>query len=214
MKKIFFSFVLFSGLTHQVATAQGTLFLSNLATPPNGNSTIGAGSWWGQDFQTGTNPGGYNLSIVQLLMNSASGSPSGFNLSLYSLPLPNSFIGNLTGSEPLAGGTYTFSASGIHLQASSLYFIVASASSPLSQGTYNWSYGTAPPEVAGWSILKRYHSTDGVNWLIADRSSAFQFAVYATAVPEPSSLFLLAMGGSFLFTRLARKSRSKALRRP
>ena len=33
-------------------------------------------------------------------------------------------------------------------------------------------------------------------------------------IPEPASLILLGMGGSFLFTRLARKSRSKALSQP
>ena len=38
--------------------------------------------------------------------------------------------------------------------------------------------------------------------------------VVASVIPEPSSLVLLGMGGSFLFTRLARKSRSKALRQP
>jgi hypothetical protein len=38
--------------------------------------------------------------------------------------------------------------------------------------------------------------------------------VVASVIPEPSYLVLLGLGGSFLFMPLARKSRSRALRRP
>ncbi|KAB2654090.1 MAG: PEP-CTERM sorting domain-containing protein, partial [Verrucomicrobia bacterium] len=40
----------------------------------------------------------------------------------------------------------------------------------------------------------------------------FEFAINATPIPAPSSLVLLGVGGSFLFMRLARKPRSRALR--
>lgn len=44
-------------------------------------------------------------------------------------------------------------------------------------------------------------------------NQAMKFAVDATVVPEPSSLVLVGLAGSLLFTRLARKSGPKALSR-
>ena len=198
----------------QLSKAQGTAFLSNLSDSEIGVSAVGSDVWWGQTLQTGTNTEGYILNSVQLKLDAPSGAAHGFNLSI-SQSNPNIFIGNLSGPDPTSSGMFTYIGAGIHLLPSSQYFLVVSASSLTTDGAYMWSYSSAPPNaVGGWSIMRRYRSTDGVNWLIADRSSAFQFAVYATAVPEPSSLALLGLGGSFLFTRLARKSRSKGLRQP
>lgn len=63
-------------------------------------------------------------------------------------------------------------------------------------------------------------NTSGINFSIfflsgeppSGNYSAYLDNIILQQIPEPSSLILLGMGGSFLFSRLARKSRSNALR--
>ena len=57
------------------------------------------------------------------------------------------------------------------------------------------------PQNFSWGGGQNPYGTLAANWSEAS----------FTIVPEPSSLVLLGLGGSFLFTRLARKSRSRAL---
>ena len=194
--------------------ALGTTFLSNVADTPIGNRSIGSDSWWGQDFKTGTNSLGYDLTSIDLRMSAPSGTPSGFRLSL-ELAFPAIQLGSLTGIEPTSVGIFSYSGIGIHLQPATRYFLIATAISPTNDGAFKWSYANQPTRLNDWLMESRYHSFDGINWLIDDRSTSFQFAISAIAVvPEPSSLVLLGLGGSILFMRLARKSRSKALSQP
>jgi len=213
MKKSNLSIIFFCGMMALRLTAQGSTFLSSIGGSPLGNRSIGIDSWWGQDFKTGTNSLGYNLNSIDLLMSSASGVPNGFRLSL-ELGFVHTPLGILTGATPTTAGVYSFSGSGLHLEPATSYFLVATAISSTNEGAFKWSYTTQPARTNDWVMNSRYHSFDGVNWLIDDRSTSFQFAINATAVPEPTSLALLGIGGSFLFTRLARKSRSKAMRQP
>src|SRR5438046_149607 len=92
------------------ATAQGTIFLSNLGQAPVGNGAVGIDSWLAQPFGTGTNATGYVLNSVQLLMNPGVGSPSGFTAAIYSSPgndPPVTLLGSLAGSDPAAGGVFS-----------------------------------------------------------------------------------------------------------
>src|SRR5271155_4572171 len=120
--KISFRIVLFIGgivvpaiglLLPLVAEAQGSLYVSNLGQTPTGSAAIGSDSWIAQSIIAGTNADGYILNSIQLLMDPASGSPIGFNVSIYSSlsgePYDN--IGNLVGSDPSAGGIFTYTAS-------------------------------------------------------------------------------------------------------
>jgi hypothetical protein len=183
--------------------AQGTTFVSNLGDSPVGNRSIGSDSWWGQDFKTGTNSLGYNLHSIDILMNSSAGNPNGFSLSL-ELSFSHSLLGNLTGPEPTTAAVHSFFGGGMHLEPATRYFLVATATSSTNEGSYNWSYASQATPINDWVMNSRYHSSDGVHWLIDDRSTSFQFAINATAIPEPSSLALLCCGGFLLAARRLR----------
>ena len=68
----------------QVMQAQGNLYLSNLGETSSGSAAVASDAWLAEVFKTGTNPSGYVLNSVQLFMDAASGSPSGFSVSIYS----------------------------------------------------------------------------------------------------------------------------------
>ena len=216
--KIFFIVVLASqALVAHVAPAQGTIYLSNLGETPVGSGAVGSDSWLAQPFVTGTNSTGYVLNSVQLLMNAATGSPSGFTASIYSFSGngPGINLGSLSGSNPSAGGLFSFISSGVTLSRSTYYFVVVTATSPVAQGAYQWSaadsfgrFFVAPGDP--WMIPDSFlTSADGSNWTAIPRMDIFQFAIdaNANAVPEPGvSGFLLA--GSLCFLWFRRKGKS------
>jgi hypothetical protein len=203
MKKVIFIAILliadiFAPLSMQ---AQGTLSVSNLGQTPGASASIDSDAWIAQRFIAGNNSGGYILNSVQLLMDAPSGSPSGFNVSIYSYsgvnPLNN--LGNLTGLDPTAADLYTYTTSGIMLSPDTTYFVVVTATTPVTQGAYDWSE-VAPPlgfteGINQWVITDSYSSsTDGSSWTDFNRDGAFQLAIYATSVPEPSTLSLAGLG--------------------
>ena len=190
--------------------AQGTVYVSSLDQTPNGSEAIGSDSWLAQPFRTGTDSGGYVLNSVQLLMDAASGSPSGFSVSIYSSLNPISNLGNFVGSDPSAGGVFTYTTSGITLSPSTSYFIVVTATTPVVEGAYNWST-TVGVEVSGanqWLISGRLESSDGSSWNPEARGDIFQMAINVTTVPEPTTYALSALGALLLgFHRWRNSSR-------
>ncbi len=194
-------------LVMQFAPAQGTLYVSTLGQTPIGGIYVGSDSWSAQSFETGTNAGGYALNSIQLLMDAASGSPSGFAVSVFNVSSnspygPQNGLGSLSGStNPSAGGLFTYTAFGITLLPSTYYFILVNASTPVAQGAFDWSalFGSSNRSSDGWFINMGYYgSTDGSSWQFS-RSDTFQMAIYATAVPEPSIISLFMLGSWILF---------------
>ena len=202
-------------LAPHIAQAQSTLYISSLAQTSSGSSSVGNDSWLAADFLTGTNVGGYSLNSFQLALTDASGNPSGFTAMLYSegsvgAPLPGSSLGTLNGSlNPVAGGIYTFSpASNLALLPRTMYFIVLTAGTAVANGAYEWSFTStyAPTLSGGWHGDDAFlSSSDGLHWHF--NSAYAQFGIYGSAVPEPSTLGLLALGGCFLVWR-RRKARA------
>jgi hypothetical protein len=187
--------------TLQLMQAQGTLYVSNITQPSSATMAVASDSWIAQAFTTGTNPSGYVLDSIQLLMGTASGNPSGFNVSVYSSTdaVPGNLLGNLTGSpDPSTGGIITYSTLGITMSGVQEYFIVVTATTPSTDGAYYWSYSNHPFSGSQhWGIAGLYYtSPNGMDWSRISGPNSFQMAIYATAVPEPSiiSLFILGSG--------------------
>ncbi len=196
--------ILFSSTS---ARSQGMVYISNLGQTSTGGAAVASNSWLAILFGTGSDPGGYTLNSVQLLMNAASGNPSGFTVSLYSFDSdggPVNNLGSLNGSDPIAGGIFTYTTSGITLSASTDYWIVLTAATSLSTGAYNWSgaKGGNYNSSDGWFLSGgSYFSSNGStsNWGNSRIGPGpYQIGVYATAVPEPSIETLLGLGGLLL----------------
>ena len=189
-------------LLPQIAPAQGTLYLSNLGQTPTGDMAVGSDAWIASTFTTGTNSGGYVLNSIQLLLDSASGSPSGLTVSIYNFNngQSGSSLDALSGSDPAAGGIFTYTATNLTLLPSAGYLIMLTSATPVTVGAYDWSLANNPAYNSSdrWNLLNAYyHSTDGSNWAV-QRGNTPQFAVNATAVPEPATYALAGLSLAWL----------------
>lgn len=206
MKKITICFlisVFFPMLVH----AQGTLYVSNLDQIPIGSAPVASNLWVAQAFSLGfaNDPSSNILNSIQLLMNDASGIPSGFTVSVFSSAnngSPASLLGVLDGStHPSTAGMYTYSTPGIIIFPGKTYFIVVTAMTSGLQGAYTWSAANTFTQTGntGWIIEDVYYSSaNGTSWTEHLRENVFQMAIYATPIPEPASLALLLVGMGLL----------------
>jgi PEP-CTERM motif len=203
---IFFAVAL---LSPHLVQAQGITYLSNLGQPSAGSDAVGSDSWDAVLFQTGNNTAGYTLDSVQLALADATGNPGGFTAMIYSVvwtsgPFPGSSLGTLAGSlSPISAGIYSYApTTSFTLPPNTPYFLVLTAETAVSNGAYEWDYANSPSynPIGGWGWGDAESSVDGTSW--NPRGSYFQFAINATAVPEPGVLSLLGLGGlCFLWHR-------------
>jgi hypothetical protein len=208
-------------LSPQIIQAQGTTYMSNLGQFTDGSLAVGSDSWVGNEFVVGTNAGGYVLNSVQLQMAAASGNPGGFSVILYqynwlsfnpvhpiypSYPSGGSNLFTTTlligSTNPSAAGIYTYTPpANLTLSSGDLCSIVIAAGTTVANGSYNWSEGLSFSTgigLDGWrtSDTIAQSSDGGSSWRNDLNYSAYpQFAINATAVPEPGVLGLLALGG-------------------
>ena len=198
--------------------AQGTMtYLSSLSQTSTGSPLLGSNLWLAAPFGTGTNAGGYKLDSIQLGMADASGSPSNFTVMIYSAITfgaiyPQSSLGTLSGSlNPTTAGVYTFTpVLNLTLSPNTDYFIVLTAGTTVANGAYSWDMSTFPPSSSGnWGELNvLLQSGDGISgWSPTPDVDIGQFAINATAIPEPGVLSLFALGGlAFLWHRRKTKA--------
>jgi hypothetical protein len=199
-------------LSQRVGQAQGTmLYLSSLSQTYTDTKPVGSDSWLAARFVTGNNTGGYTLDSIQLGMADGSGSPSGFAVMLYSRSgnpaaiLPGNSLGALSGpASPSSAGVYSYTpAASLTLSPGTHYFVVATAGTAVANGAYNLGLSAYPPATAtgGWGAGNViYRSTDGaLTWSQPlPYQGIGQFAIYATAIPEPGALTLAILGGLLL----------------
>ncbi len=190
------------------ASAQGTLFLSNLGETSFNGIVAASDQWLAMQFTTGTTPAGYNLDSVGFLSGGTLGSPSGFSLSIYTdnSGKPGSSLAALSGSaNPSAlSSIYSYTASGVTLSSLTPYWVVAKAATPKATGGYAWAITSSTNYFSddGWSTvtLSAGSADAGSSWV--PTGGIYQFSVEATAVPEPQTFALLGLGlSAFLLRR-------------
>jgi hypothetical protein len=202
------------GLLAPQLPAQGTVYLSNLDQASIGSLAVGSNSWGAGVFHAGNNPGGYMLNSVELAMANASGNPSSLQVMIYTAGgggyVPFSYVGTLNGSlDPVTAGVYTFTpAVPITFLANDAYAIVLTSGTAVAGGAYEWSYGAANSynPSGGWhtppgGLASAWTSSTGSpsSWSLHANGGAFpQFAIEATAVPEPGVVSLIILGGLHL----------------
>jgi hypothetical protein len=189
------------------AIAQGSVtYLSSLNLPSGGFLSVASDRWVAQGFNTGTNSPGYQLDSIELLMGGAAGNPGDFAVSVYSRSefFPNDRIAGLDGpTDPTTAGVFEYSGSMVTLSSATYYYIVVTAAEPMAIASYQWQH-VAPAtsyelEVKdGWGLSPSASSSDGLTWNRVGNVNFFQFAIYATPIPEPSALALCGLGGLFV----------------
>lgn len=205
-KLIFTSLFLAAVLSVNVGVhAQGTVtYLSGLSEPTAGSLPVGSDAWIATWFQTGQEPLGYRLESIQLLMDQPVGNPSGFTIMLWDFRAAQP-ITTLAGPDPSAPGTFTYHASSFSLAPSTVYWFVVTAQAPVATGAYQWSYSNVNSvQQNRWRTGGYQTSTDGLVWS-RDAGGTFQFAINATAIPEPSALALVLCGGALWLAARGRR---------
>jgi hypothetical protein len=183
--------------TPQIANAQSTVFLSHLGSSADTGIGVQSDQWWAVSFETGTAANGYSLDSIQLRIAGKSGNPTGFELLLYNNNggLPGSSLDSLSGSDPTGAGVYTFSATGITLSPSTVYWAVTTSSdSSLSGNSFYWAFDpNSYTSSDGWSLGSDAASFNGSSWN-GNATSPFTLAINASAVPEPEIYSLTGLG--------------------
>ena len=196
MKKLYFNMILVV-LIALSGQGQGTTYFSTLSNPSGGSYAVASDSMLATQFVTGTNNSGYVLQSIQLFLGTPSGNPNTFVVSLFSnrARQPSVLLGLLNGDISPSAGIYDYAASGISLTASTRCYIVLTSGTPVSSGAYNWRVSSLFNYSAsdGWTLGGGYvTSPNGSDWLSL-ASNPLQFAVNATAVPEPGTASLIAI---------------------
>jgi hypothetical protein len=150
-------------------------------------------------LKRGRRASGYSLDSIQLRIAGVVGNPSGFELSLYDNNggVPGNSLELLSGSIPTGVGVYTFTASGITLSPSTVYWAVATSPDSVSSGnTVYWAFDpNSYTSSDGWSLdmTSQYSSFDGSHWE-GGGGSPFTLAITASAVPEPDIYPFIGLG--------------------
>jgi len=198
------------------SAANADVLVSNLSEAQIGGVSVGQlnGVTFMQRanaFTTGSAAAGYTLNSATLKMSNASGDPSDFSLELFSESSgnPGSSLAALSGSsDPATAGDFTYTATGVTLLPNTTYFLVADAanSGPNVSDFYSWgqTLSTAQTTTDGWTVadVSRFSPNDGATWSAGN--SVLLFSIDATgvpAIPEPTSLALLSLGGLALVRR-------------
>jgi PEP-CTERM motif len=186
-------------LQSRISNAQGAAtYLDNTGQPVSGTRGFDLTAT-GAQFVTGTNAGGYVLNSLQLLFAEAVGSPEARYLrcdllsDYYNSPsiLLDSFIPN---DNPTTAGSHTFVrrqplAPPTILVANTDYwlFFYAPSGSSFGYHRYNFTDSINSTSIDGWRVTGETFTP-----FPPGQTGLPMFSLNATAIPEPSTLALLA----------------------
>ena len=119
----------------------------------------------------------------------------------------------------IADGTFTYTpTSNLTLSPNTPYFIVLTAGTTIANGAYEWANSSARPvnynPIGGWqapvsvAAIDNYQSDNGSSWGFFFASP--EYAINATAVPEPGVYVLLGLGGLCFFSLRKRSIRAQS----
>jgi hypothetical protein len=181
--------------------------VSNLSQTLAGSAIIGnagEGSTYAgaNSFTTGSNSGGYTLTSATITMGNATGSPTNFQLAVFSdsSGVPGSSLETLSGSStPTTAGDQTYTSSSLALSASTTYFLVASATGLASDNNFAWSTTASDSETSsdGWTIGDIRKRNLNETSFVDHTTSSTVFSIQATAVPEPYQYAVVTCLGLF-----------------
>ncbi len=153
----------------------------------------------------------FKIGAIQVMLASevqvgSTNDTGNFNFFLYSDQngQPQNNLGSLSGFNPIDLGTYTYTASGIILSASTTYWIVATEVVPTGSSlTYIWesrdvNFNNPFDSGSQWNILSPEQSFDGNTWS-ALGDGFLEFAINVTPAPEPSTFALAGLGLAVIF---------------
>jgi PEP-CTERM motif len=192
-------FVIISVLLRaRIGVAQETTYLDNTSQPVTGTRGFNL-TQTGAQFLTGTNAGGYVLNSLQLLFAAAVGSPEISYLrcdllsDYYNSPavLLNVFIPN---DNPTTVGLHTFvplqplfALTTLDANTDYWLFFYPSGGSSLGYYRYNFTDSINSTSIDGWRVTGETFSP-----FSPGQTGLPMFSLNATAIPEPSTLALLA----------------------
>ena len=122
-----------------VVPARAEVVLSNLTVTDTNSNDVSTSPWIAQSFVT--NNQAWTLSNATLFFVEAYNTSGNLFVHLYSnaTNVPGSSLGTLSGSDnPASAGQYTYTSTGISLDPSTTYWLVAGVSS--GDGAYGWFY--------------------------------------------------------------------------
>ena len=136
-----------------VVPARAEVVLSNLTVTDTDANDVSTSPWIAQSFLT--NNQSWTLTSATLFFNEAYDTSGNLFVDVYSnaTDVPGSSLGGLSGSDnPASEGQYTYTSTGISLDPSTTYWLVAGVSS--GDGAYGWFYDNSGSitSTGVWSI--------------------------------------------------------------
>ena len=165
-------------------TRAETTFVSNLGqTDVSSNFTVFGNLWRGQQFETGSNSGGYTLSeIVVNIRDARTGTPAFALYTSTSDDKPDTKVVDLSGDSSTAGEQSFTPASATTLSASTKYIIVFQATSGQANLQMTFSNDIDSGASPGWGITENsvFSTSSGTSWNVS--SNPAEIAIKGTAV--------------------------------